>query len=263
MLAIGNPLGEDLTFTVTQGIVSAKGRAQLDLGDNDGGKLIQDYIQTDAVINRGNSGGPLVNARGEVIGINAAIASTTGYYTGYAFAVPIDLARKVMDQIVSQRPRGARRPGHHGHGCQPRRRRVSRPGHDRRRARVDELPLATIRRPRRPASKPGDVIVAIDGQPMKYTSQLQQIVGFRHPGESVKVDVVRKDGKHTLYRQADEHRRSRPTWPTRRRRSPRPRKTRSSVSKNAARPRDRAAHRGHRKRSRTARQRRAACWCAA
>ena len=195
VLAIGNPLGGDLTFTVTQGIVSAKGRSQLDLGDNDGGKTIQDYIQTDAVINRGNSGGPLVNVRGEVIGINAAIASTTGYYTGYAFAVPIDLARKVMDQLVA---RG----------------RVERAGlgimvQTATREDADYLGLTAIggvrvtsfaneSSPARAAGlDSGDVIVAIDGQPVQYTSQLQQIVGFRRPGDVVKVEVVRKDGKHT------------------------------------------------------------------
>ena len=195
VLAIGNPLGGELTFTVTQGIVSAKGRSRLDLGDFDGGKVIQDYIQTDAVINRGNSGGPLVNARGEVIGINAAIASTTGYYTGYAFAVPIDLARHVMDQLVT-------------HG------RVERAGlgvlvQDANGDDADYLGLPNIggvritsfpsdESPAKSAGlEAGDVIVAIDGQAIKSTPQLQQNVGFRRPGEVVKVDVVRKDGRHS------------------------------------------------------------------
>ncbi len=194
VLAIGNPLGADLTFTVTQGIVSAKGRANLDMGDRDGGKLIQDYIQTDAVINRGNSGGPLVNARGEVIGINAAIASQTGYFTGYAFAVPIDLARHVMDQLVAR-----------GH--------VERAGlgisvWDASREDAEYLGLPSVAGVRvegfpsetSPAKlagmQTGDVIVAIDGQPVQYTSQLQQTVGFRRPGDVLKVDIVRKDGKH-------------------------------------------------------------------
>ena len=97
VLAVGNPLGENLTFTVTQGIISAKGRA-LDL-PNRSQSSIQDFIQTDAAINPGNSGGPLVNVRGEVIGINSAIASPTGVSAGYGFAVPINLARAVMEQI--------------------------------------------------------------------------------------------------------------------------------------------------------------------
>ena len=91
MLAIGNPLGEAFTFTVTAGIVERQGppaqrpRAVPNYS-------IQDFIQTDAAINPGNSGGPLVNVRGEVVGINSAIASETGLYTGYGFAIPINLA---------------------------------------------------------------------------------------------------------------------------------------------------------------------------
>src|SRR5881396_2505807 len=98
-LAIGNPRGEAFTFTVTAGIVSAKGR--LLSGLNSSRYAIQDFIQTDAAINPGNSGGPLVNVRGEVIGINAAIASETGYYNGYGFAIPINLARTVMTQLIA------------------------------------------------------------------------------------------------------------------------------------------------------------------
>src|SRR6266568_4980145 len=90
-LAIGNPLGEAFAFTVTAGIVSAKGR--LLQGLQQSRYAIQDFIQTDAAINPGNSGGPLVNIRGQVIGINSAIASETGFYSGYCFAMPIILAR--------------------------------------------------------------------------------------------------------------------------------------------------------------------------
>jgi serine protease Do len=96
VLAIGNPLG--LNFTVTAGIVSAKGRDQSSLLRNP--YAITDYIQTDAAINPGNSGGPLLNIRGDVIGINSAIASGTGYYAGYGFAIPITLAKQVMDDLV-------------------------------------------------------------------------------------------------------------------------------------------------------------------
>src|SRR3954465_5071262 len=99
VLAIGNPLGEGLTFTVTSGIVSAKGRALAGLPGRGQGS-IQDFIQTDAAINPGNSGGPLVSVRGEVIGINSAIASETGFYSGYGFAIPINLARTVMNQLI-------------------------------------------------------------------------------------------------------------------------------------------------------------------
>ena len=87
VLAIGNPLGEGLTFTVTSGIVSAKGRALNGLPGRGQGS-IQDFIQTDAAINPGNSGGPLVSVRGEVIGINSAIASETGLLLGLRLRDP-------------------------------------------------------------------------------------------------------------------------------------------------------------------------------
>src|SRR5512146_893462 len=98
VLAIGNPLGEAFAFTVTAGIVSAKGRLLSALQESR--YSIQDFIQTDAAINPGNSGGPLLNIHGEVIGINSAIASGTGYYAGYGFAIPITLAKQVMDDLI-------------------------------------------------------------------------------------------------------------------------------------------------------------------
>src|SRR3977135_3229846 len=98
-LAIGNPLGEAFAFTVTAGIISAKGRLLAGLAQTR--YAIQDFIQTDAAINPGNSGGPLVNIRGQVVGINSAIASETGFYAGYGFAIPINLARTVMDQLIA------------------------------------------------------------------------------------------------------------------------------------------------------------------
>src|SRR6185503_12262370 len=96
-LAIGNTF--DLSFTVTAGIISAKGRQSAELAGNNP-SAITDYIQTDAAINPGNSGGPLLNIRGEVIGINAAIESGTGSYAGYGFAVPITIAKQVMNDIL-------------------------------------------------------------------------------------------------------------------------------------------------------------------
>src|SRR5213080_329135 len=97
-LAIGNPLGEAFAFTVTAGIVSAKGRLLQGLQQTR--YSIQDFIQTDAAINPGNSGGPLVNIRGQVVGINSAIASETGFYAGYGFAIPINLVRAVVGQLA-------------------------------------------------------------------------------------------------------------------------------------------------------------------
>jgi serine protease Do len=117
VLAIGNPLG--LNFTVTAGIVSAKGRQLQGLLNPNGQNpyAIMDYIQTDAAINPGNSGGPLVNLKGQVVGINSAIASGTGYYAGYGFAIPITLARRVMEDLIQYgQVRGAGRE-HRRRGC--------------------------------------------------------------------------------------------------------------------------------------------------
>lgn len=93
VLAVGNPF--NLTSTVTAGIISAKGR---DLNDRD--RRFQSFIQTDAAVNPGNSGGALVNIRGELVGINTAISSQTGSYVGYSFAVPSNIARKVVEDIM-------------------------------------------------------------------------------------------------------------------------------------------------------------------
>ncbi len=96
VLAIGNPF-EYLTSTVTAGIISAKGR---NLNIIQGSKSIEQFIQTDAAINPGNSGGALVNANGQLLGINTAIASQTGSYSGYSFAIPINLANRIATDII-------------------------------------------------------------------------------------------------------------------------------------------------------------------
>ncbi|MCC7051474.1 MAG: trypsin-like peptidase domain-containing protein [Bacteroidia bacterium] len=101
VLAVGNPL--NLTSTVTAGIVSAKARNINIIGEGDPGKNvfpIESFIQTDAAVNPGNSGGALVNTRGELVGINTAIASTTGAYAGYSFAVPVNIVKKVMNDLL-------------------------------------------------------------------------------------------------------------------------------------------------------------------
>jgi S1-C subfamily serine protease len=95
VLAVGNPF--NLTSTVTAGIVSAKAR---NIGILPGNYKIESYIQTDAAVNPGNSGGALVNTRGELVGVNAAIASNTGSYTGYSFAIPVNLVKKVIADMI-------------------------------------------------------------------------------------------------------------------------------------------------------------------
>jgi hypothetical protein len=92
VLAVGNPY--NLTSTVTAGIVSAKGR------DLEGNTAIDSFIQTDAAVNPGNSGGALVNTRGELVGINTAISSKTGSFVGYSFAVPSNIAKKIVDDLL-------------------------------------------------------------------------------------------------------------------------------------------------------------------
>ena len=196
VLAVGNPLGENLTFTVTSGIVSAKGRGQLNLpGRSD--RSIQDFIQTDAAINPGNSGGPLVNVRGEVIGINSAIASETGYNVGYGFAIPIDLARQVMEQLIKNgRVERAALGVYVGDVSATDARYLNLPE-------VRGVVVRSFSSDDSPAEKaglvPGDVILSIDGQQVDYVAQLQQIVAFKHPGESVKVEVARRGGERRSF----------------------------------------------------------------
>ncbi len=189
VVAIGNPLGLD--FTVTAGIVSAKGRSPNGLRDTSS-YAVTDFIQTDAAINPGNSGGPLVNARGEVIGINTAIASGTGYFSGYGFAIPIGLARDVMDDLIRY---GRVRASQLGVGVRE----------------VNEqdagmLGLRTIAGvvvnqategspAERAGLQPGDVIVKIDEQTIDRVSTLQRAVREHEPGETVRVEFVRYGGE--------------------------------------------------------------------
>ena len=190
VLAIGNPLG--LNFTVTAGIVSAKGR-QLKglLNTKDNPYAIMDYIQTDAAINPGNSGGPLVNLQGQVIGINSALASGTGYYAGYGFAIPISLAHKVMDDFIKY--------GHVRRAVLG----VSITDVDAAAAQVAGLkdihgavvggftddngpsPAETA------GIQYGDVITSVDGQRVENVANLQRMIRNYEPGQTVKLEVAR------------------------------------------------------------------------
>ncbi|MDB4879587.1 MAG: hypothetical protein JWL60_1033 [Gemmatimonadetes bacterium] len=188
VVAIGNPLGLD--FTVTAGIISAKGRSLPHLLQNR--YQITDFIQTDAAINPGNSGGPLVNIRGEVIGINSAIASQTGTYAGYGFAIPVTLAKQVMDDLIAF---GKVRRSVIGVGIKDATAAEAKSaGLDEVRGvyvetyaydPVDESPA------KRAGIQPGDVIIAADGKPTDRVSTMQRIVRSKKPGETVTFDVMR------------------------------------------------------------------------
>ncbi len=196
VIAIGNPLGLD--FTVTQGIVSAKGRGRTDVNVNRNSWAITDFIQTDAAINPGNSGGPLVNIRGEVIGINTAIASQTGTYAGYGFAIPITLAKQVLDDFIQ-------------HG------RIRRAvlGISINDVQAEDAAVAGLKEitgvlvepwsaenanspARRAGIEPGDVIVKADGKPADRVSTLQRIIRSHEPGETVSLEVMRYGTRKTF-----------------------------------------------------------------
>ena len=194
VVAIGNPLGLD--FTVTAGIISAKGRPLPGLLQNR--YQITDYIQTDAAINPGNSGGPLVNIRGEVIGINSAIASSTGFYAGYGFAIPVTLAKQVMDDLIAF---GKVRRSVIGVAIN------DATAADAKAAGLSEVTGVLVeaysfdpveQSPAKVAGiEPGDVIVAADGKPTDRVSTLQRIVRTHKPGETVPFEVMRFGSRKT------------------------------------------------------------------
>jgi serine protease Do len=186
VLAIGNPL--QLNFTVTAGIVSAKGRNQSTLLGTP--YAITDYIQTDAAINPGNSGGPLLNIHGDVIGINSAIASGTGYYAGYGFAIPITLAKQVMDDLIKY---GKIKRAVVGVSLNE----VT--ATDARAAGLTQIGGAKVSGfnpeedspAQRAGIEVGDIIVAAAGRPVDQMSTLQRIIRGFKPGEVVDLDVMR------------------------------------------------------------------------
>jgi serine protease Do len=177
VIAIGNPFG--LGHTVTVGVVSAKGRT---LGGN-----YDDFIQTDASINPGNSGGPLLNLRGEVIGINTAIASRTGQSAGIGFAVPVNLAKEILPQLKST---GRVVRGQLGVSIQTQWNEALA-----RQFGVDHgAVIADVTKgsaAEKAGIKRGDVIVEYDGKPLKEGSDLPRLVAATKPGADVKVKIVR------------------------------------------------------------------------
>ena len=191
VLAIGNPLG--FSSTVTAGIVSAKGRSLGIIRDsnsdkNKGSYAIENFIQTDAAINPGNSGGALVNLKAEVIGINTAIATNTGYYEGYGFAIPINLAKKIMNDLIQ---RGYVVRAWLGIGMLPvdekiaERFKLDKP----RGVLIDQVMDGS------PAEKAGlkplDIILKIDGKEVNQSNEVQSAVILKNPGDMITLTILR------------------------------------------------------------------------
>jgi serine protease Do len=187
VLAIGNPFG--LNSTVTSGIVSAKGRTNVGIIE------YEDFIQTDAAINPGNSGGPLVNIRGEVVGINTAIASRSGGYQGIGFAIPSNSAKLIMKDLIKE---GRVRRGLLGVNIQN----------------LDEALAKSFNRDSSEGAlvsqvvkdsaadkagvKSGDIILKFGGKDVKGASHLKNLVGRKKPGAKTTVTIYRDGKEKTL-----------------------------------------------------------------
>ena len=188
VLAIGSPLGAQLRSTITAGIVSAKGRS---MPDNSEEFKIESFIQTDAAVNPGNSGGALVNKKGELVGINTAIVSQTGAYSGYSFAVPVNIVKRVAQDLMD-------------FGSVKRAVLGIRMGNvDKKFA--DEMKLSSVSgvyisevwkgsAADKAGLKENDVIVAIDGQKITDGASVQAKVNGYHPGDKATITYIR-DGK--------------------------------------------------------------------
>ncbi len=191
VLAVGNPF--NLTSTVTAGIVSAKARNIHILPDQ---KFpIESFIQTDAAVNPGNSGGALVNTSGELVGINAAIASNTGSYSGYSFAIPVNIVKKVVDDLLQY---GNVQRGFIG---------VSIRDIDADFAKQKDIKtlegvyvngITEGGAAAQAGLKEGDIIININGTPVKTTPELQGQVGLYRPGDKINVTILRDEKEKSL-----------------------------------------------------------------
>ena len=188
VLAIGSPLGVQLRSTITAGIVSAKGRS---MPDGSGEFKIESFIQTDAAVNPGNSGGALVNKKGELVGINTAIVSQTGAYSGYSFAVPVNIVKRVAEDLMDY---GSVKRAILG---------ITMGTVDKKIA--DEMKLSSVNgvyinevlkgsAAEKAGLRKNDVLVAIDGQKITDASSVQAKVSSYHPGDKAVIAYIR-DGK--------------------------------------------------------------------
>lgn len=187
VLAIGNPY--NLTSTVTAGIVSAKARNINILRTQE--FSIESFIQTDAAVNPGNSGGALINTKGELVGINTAIASRTGAFTGYSFAVPVSIVEKIVGDLIEF---GAVQRAILGVTIQDV---TAELAQEMKLENVDGVYVNGIRpdgAAEEAGIRKGDVILSIDDAPVNSSAELQEQVSKYRPGEKVKV-ILRRDGK--------------------------------------------------------------------
>ncbi len=189
MLAVGNPF--NLTSTVTAGIVSAKARNANILSQkmSGGERPIESFIQTDAAVNSGNSGGALVNLRGELIGINTAIASNNGAFTGYSFAIPANIAKKVSEDLLTF---GKVQRAYLGIAFAPMDQSLATAYHT---EDIDGLYIGRVLK-NSAADKAGlqvdDILLKINNRPVNTEGELFEILGQYRPGETVELTYSRK-----------------------------------------------------------------------
>ncbi len=185
VLAVGNPF--NLTSTVTAGIISAKARDIHILG---GKSAIESFIQTDAAVNPGNSGGALVNTAGQLIGINAAIASQTGAYEGYSFAIPVNLVRKVVNDLMNY---GQIQRAYLGVQIRDIDADFAKKMNLHNLNGVYVAMVVDGSGADKAGVKKGDIITDINSHPVKNVSELMGIIGQYSPGDKIQVNLVRND----------------------------------------------------------------------
>lgn len=196
VLAVGNPY--NLSSTVTAGIVSAKARSMG--GDGGNGPQISSFIQTDAAINPGNSGGALVNAQGELVGINAMLYSQTGAYSGYGFAIPTTIMTKVVEDLKQygtvQRAVLGIRGGdvlNYINAQKEEKKEVDLGTNEG----VYVAEVVEGSSAEAAGIKKGDVIVAVDGKKVTKMSELQELLSKKRPGEQVNLTYLHNKAKHS------------------------------------------------------------------
>jgi serine protease Do len=190
VLAVGNPF--NLASTVTAGIVSAKARNIHILSDN---SAIESFIQTDAAVNPGNSGGAIVNLKGELIGINTAIATPTGTYAGYSFAVPSNIVKRVMGDLIEY---GEVKRGYIGVVVQDLTWQLAQEMGLNITQGVVVADVARNGAAEKAGLKPKDIIQKVDGITIQTTPQLLEIIGAHEPGDALEMEIQRNGRGRTV-----------------------------------------------------------------